>query len=151
MRRDAHGKAITLPAPAPLQLRDLQPQLRPEPCRGLPSVLLPSVPSLHICKSARRQRCQQTALKNLLQSSWDVQIQQNQWQIAQDLVGKALPCPVMENRCTTLYAILANLILRNHPVKIRLKKNKITVVTIQFSSQPICPPSLLFSRQYFII
>lgn len=57
----------------------------------------------------------------------------------------------MENMGTTLYAVFGNLILKNHPVKIKLKKNKITVVTIQFSSQPIYPPSLLFSRQYFII
>lgn len=45
---------------------------------------------------------------------------------------------------------LVNVILRNHPVKIRLKRNKITVVIIQFSSRPIYPPSLLFSRQYFL-
>lgn len=57
----------------------------------------------------------------------------------------------MENMGTTLYAVFGNLILKNHPVKIKLKKNKITVATIQFSSQPIYPPSPLFSRQYFII
>lgn len=57
----------------------------------------------------------------------------------------------MENICTIPYAIFGILILRNQSVKIRLKKKKMTVVTIQFSSQPIYPTSLLFSRQYFII
>lgn len=33
----------------------------------------------------------------------------------------------------------------------KVEEKKMTVVTIQFSSQPIYPTSLLFSRQYFII
>lgn len=153
--RDAHGKAIALPG---CSCHTAAPYCRCGMCSPRPDLshagvcLLWFWPLFSICTSviSQWQSCQQAALKNLLRSSWHLQIQQSPWQIAQDSVGKAPPYQLMENICTTPYAIFGNLILRNHPVKIRLKKNKITVFTIQFSSPPIYPPSLLFSGQYFI-
>lgn len=134
--RDTHGRRITLLA---CSCHTAAPHCRCGMCRpslGLSNAgaslpwFWPTFPlSIHV-KSASRQRRQKTALKNVSCSSWDLQVQQNPWQIVQDLVGEALPCPLMRNICTTLYTIFGNVILRNHPVKIRVKRNKITVVII---------------------
>lgn len=155
-RRDAHGKAITLLAcSCPIAT----PYCRCGMCSlssgsSHAGASLPWFwPLFPVCTSVISQQTKVPA-DSTQESVMQFLGPPNPTKPMADYTGlswKSFTCQLMENICTTPYAIFRNIILRNHPVKIRLKKNKITVVTIQFSSQPIYPPSLLFSRQYFII
>lgn len=110
--------------------------------------LWPTFPlSVHL-QTASKQRCQQAALKNVSHSSWDLVHGQNPRRFYRTLLEKTLLAN--EEHMYQSIRNFGNAILRNHTVKIRSKRNKISVVTIQFSSQPIQPPNLLLSRQYFL-